>query len=140
MELSSSLEDYLEAIYAEVLKSGCAKVTDIAQILNVKKASVTGALNTLAKKGLVNYSPYSAVTLTPDGEKIAKDVAKRHRVMTDFFKNVLYLSEQEAIENACKMEHIMSEKMFKRMMKFSSYMQEICEEHPDIKEKIKNMY
>ena len=71
-KLSFSLEDYIEEIYNQVLRNGQAKVTAIADALNVKKASVTGALNTLAEKKLVNYAPYSPVTLTNEGEKIAK--------------------------------------------------------------------
>ena len=71
-KLSSSLEDYLEAIYNEVVKQGYAKVTDISNMLNVKKASVTGALNQLSSKKLINYMPYSSITLTPEGEKKAK--------------------------------------------------------------------
>ena len=52
--LSRSQEDYLEEIYKQVLKNGQAKVTDISLALNVKKASVTGALNALADKKLIN--------------------------------------------------------------------------------------
>ena len=56
-KLSFSLEDYIEEIYNEVLKTGQAKVTAIANALNVQKASVTGALNILADKKLINYLP-----------------------------------------------------------------------------------
>lgn len=140
MNLTSSQEDYLEAIYNEILNKGSAKVTDIASLLNVKKASVTGALNSLLKKELINYSPYSSITLTQSGEKVAKEVIKKHKVMADFFRNILHLNNQEAIEHACKMEHIMSDKMFKRMSKFSSYIQEICDKNPEIKAGIEKLY
>ena len=71
-KLSVSLEDYIEEIYIQVLKNGQAKVTDIANELKVKKASVTGALNILSTQKLINYAPYSPITLTSEGEKIAK--------------------------------------------------------------------
>lgn len=77
-KLSVSLEDYIEEIYTQVLKYGQAKVTAIAQALNVKKASVTGALNVLSEKNLINYAPYSAITLTSEGEKIAKNILQKN--------------------------------------------------------------
>ena len=140
MKLSESLEDYLEAIYNEILKKNEAKVTDISNILNVKKASVTGALINLKNKGLINYEPYSAITLTELGEKLAMDIFEKHKVMSEFLENILNLSKDEAIENACKMEHIMSETMFDRMTKFSVFIQELCKTHPELKEKISKLY
>lgn len=140
VKLSESLGDYLEAIYNEVVKKGEAKVTDISNILNVKKASVTGALISLKNKGLINYEPYSSITLTKSGEKHAIEIIRRHTVMCEFLENILNLSKEEAIENACKMEHIMSEVMFERMTKFSVFIQKLCENSPEIKEKIQKLY
>ena len=139
-KLSSSLEDYLETIYNEVQKNGFAKVTDISKILNVKKASVTGALNSLTAKKLINYAPYSAITLTAQGEKLAKEIFKRHETMPDFFSNLLHLPPEEAALNACKMEHIMSEEMFSRISKFSEFIQRYSDENKDFGKKIKELY
>ena len=77
-QLSHSQEDYLEEIYNQVLKNGYAKVTDISNALNVKKASVTGALNALASKKLINYEPYSKITLTKEGEEFAVKILNKH--------------------------------------------------------------
>jgi DtxR family Mn-dependent transcriptional regulator len=120
-KLSVSLEDYIEEIYTQVLKSGKAKVTAIADALNVKKASVTGALNVLQEKNLINYAPYSPVTLTSEGEKIAKNILIKHENLAEFFTEVLGTPKDEAIEIACKMEHIVSEKLFENMMKLTKY-------------------
>ena len=120
-KLSVSLEDYIEEIYKQVLKFGSAKVTEIAKSLNVKKASVTGALNILAEKNLVNYVPYSSITLTDEGERIAKNILKKHENLTEFFKEVLKIPDEEARETACKMEHIVSEKLFTNMVKLTKY-------------------
>lgn len=140
MRLSESLEDYLEAIYNEVKLKGEAKVTDISNVLNVKKASVTGALISLKNKKLINYEPYSSITLTKEGERLAAEIIERHTVMCEFLENILNLPKDEAIENACKMEHIMSEIMFERMTKFSIFVQELCKNSPELKEKILNLY
>lgn len=133
-KLSVSLEDYIEEIYTQVLKSGQAKVTLIADALGVKKASVTGALNTLSDKKLINYAPYSSITLTNEGEKIAKNILQKHENICEFFKVVLNIPEKEALETACKMEHIVSEKMFKNMVKLTKYVKF------EIKEQIDNLY
>lgn len=131
-KLSVSLEDYIEEIYNQVLKSGQAKVTAIANALGVKKASVTGALNILTEKKLINYSPYAPVTLTSEGEKIAKKILKKHENLAEFFVEVLNIPNNEAVEIACKMEHIVSEKLFKNMIKLTKFAKS--------NEEIKNLY
>lgn len=120
-KLSFSLEDYIEEIYNQVLKNGHAKVTAIADALGVRKASVTGALNVLSEKKLINYAPYSPITLTAQGEKIAKEVLKKHENLAEFFVEVLNIPRDEAIEIACKMEHIVSDKLFDNMVKLTEY-------------------
>lgn len=133
-KLSVSLEDYIEEIYNQILKNGQAKVTAIADNLKVRKASVTGALNILSDKKLINYAPYSAITLTLDGEKIAKNILKKHENITEFFTEVLNISENEARDTACKMEHIVSEKLFKNMIKLTKYIKS------NLKEEIRKIY
>lgn len=120
-KLSVSLEDYIEEIYSQVLKKGNAKVTEIASALNVRKASVTGALNVLSDKKLINYAPYAPITLTKQGEKIAKEVLRKHQNITEFFESILGMDNGEAAEIACKMEHIVSEKLFNNMVKLTEY-------------------
>lgn len=129
-KLSVSLEDYIEEIYSQVLKNGNAKVTEIASALNVRKASVTGALNVLSDKKLINYAPYAPITLTKQGENIAKEVLRKHQNITEFFESILGMDNGEAAEIACKMEHIVSEKLFNNMVKLTEY---IKSEQLDIK-------
>lgn len=119
--LSVSLEDYIEEIYIEISQTGHAKVTDIANKLGVKKASVSGALSNLAEKNLVNYAPYAQITLTEEGEKIAKNILLKHENLSSFFVEVLGADKHEAAEIACKMEHIVSDKIFENMVKLTNY-------------------
>ena len=133
-KLSVSLEDYIEEIYNQVLKNGQAKVTAIAETINVKKASVTGALNILSEKKLINYAPYSPITLTSKGEKIAKNILIKHENLSEFFMEVLGIEKEEALETACKMEHIVSDKLFDNMVKLTQYVKS------DLKDKIKKLY
>ncbi len=121
--VSASLEDYLEAIYHIVAAKGAARAKDIAQAMDVKNASVTQALRSLAEKNLVNYAPYEVITLTPEGETIARDVVWRHKTLERFLGEVLGLPETEADEGACRMEHAISRPILDRLLKFMEYFQ-----------------
>ena len=120
-QVSSSLEDYLEAIYHTVEAKGAARAKDLVLRLGVHNSSVTQALRTLSEKKLVNYAPYDVVTLTDSGERIALDVVKRHRVLSEFLNKVLGLPESEADEGACRMEHAINAQILNRLVKFVEY-------------------
>lgn len=117
-KLSHSLEDYLEEIYIQVLKQGFAKVTEISDSLNVRKASVTSALNHLSEKGLIFYEPYAVITMTDDGEKLAKKILTKHKVLSQFFGELLKL--ENSAEIACAVEHLISDENLKKIQKFVS--------------------
>ncbi|MDP8239490.1 MAG: metal-dependent transcriptional regulator [Candidatus Hatepunaea meridiana] len=119
--LSASLEDYLEAIYHIVKKKQAAKAKDIAMQLDVNSSSVTGALQSLSKRGLVNYAPYDLITLTPEGSRIAEDVIRRHKALYRFFTVVLSVDEVEAQEMACKMEHDISTSVLDRLIQYLDF-------------------
>ena len=119
--LSASLEDYLEAIYHLIAEKQAARVKDISTRLKVNYSSVTGALKALSERKLVNYAPYELVTLTPQGEVVARDVVRRHEVLSDFFVKVLAIDEKHADEAACKMEHAVSPKILERFVEFVEF-------------------
>ena len=123
--LSSNMEDYLEAIYHISLEKQAARAKDIAERMQVNKSSVTGALRSLSEKGYVNYAPYDIITLTAEGQTIAKDVVRRHETLKDFFVKILLLDEEEAEEASCKVEHAISDKILDRIINFVEFM-EIC--------------
>jgi DtxR family Mn-dependent transcriptional regulator len=118
LDLSASLEDYLEAIFILVQERRVARVKDIAERLGVQMPSVTGALRSLAKKGLVDHDPYSYITLTPKGERIARDLVRRHTVLTDFLTDFLGLDQGTAERNACEMEHAIEPIVLDRLVEF----------------------
>lgn len=119
--LTASLEDYLEAIFHVVAEKHAAKPSDIAKRLKITRASVTGALRTLAEKKLINYAPYDLVTLTQAGEVAAKDVVRRHEVLHDFFVDVLAVDETEASIAACQMEHSIPKAIVDRFIQFVDF-------------------
>ncbi len=119
--LSESLEDYLETILELEKTKKVARVKDIAEEMKVLRGTVTGALKTLAAKELINYEPYSFITLTRRGASIAREVTRRHAVIKNFLQNVLLLDTEKAEQNACKMEHAMDKTAIDRLVKFIEY-------------------
>ena len=119
--VSASLEDYLEAIYHIEASNGAARAKDIALAMDVKNASVTQALRSMAEKDLVNYAPYEVITLTKLGKQIALDVIRRHETLEMFLSQVLGLPKDAADENACRMEHSVSRSVLDRLIKFVEY-------------------
>lgn len=120
-KLSESMEDYLEAILDLEERYKVARTKDIAEKLGVQRGSVTGALKNLGEKGLINYAPYSFITLTKEGEKIAKEVRRCHMVLTDFLFRVLQLDADTASEAACRMEHTMDKHSIDRLVHFVEF-------------------
>jgi len=121
--LSESLEDYIEVIFRTILEKNEVKPKDIAQALHVAGASVTGALRALAEKGLIQYAPYDGIFLTPQGEKVAKDIYSRHQKLKSFLKNILQVEEKEADETACRMEHAISTKIINKLVRFVEFVE-----------------
>lgn len=119
--LSSGLEDYIEAIYIAQLQDNQLKGAQLARILNISRASVSEALTKLVNKELVTYNRYEFISLTEKGLAEAKRVYTKHHILEDFFKNVLGISPDEANENACKIEHIISENVLSKIEKFSNF-------------------
>ncbi len=121
-ELSSNLEDYIETIFILESEQKSARAKDIADRLGVSRASVTGALQTLAQKGLINYQPYSSVTLTPEGFRLASKVFHRHKVLHEFLHKVLQLPEEVAEANACRLEHFIDDQALERLILFAQFL------------------
>jgi DtxR family Mn-dependent transcriptional regulator len=122
--LSASLEDYLEAIFNIAGRSKIARSKDIAKLLGVSKASVTGALRMLKDKGLANYKPYGYVTLTETGQAAAAEVVNKHDVLKSFFIRILGVEPDIAQKAACKAEHALGPNIIARLLHFSEFASE----------------
>ena len=119
--LSSSLEDYLEAIFNLAKESKIARSKDIAKSLGVSRASVTGALRVLKEKGLANYKPYNYVTLTETGWATAAEIAQKHKILKAFFIDVLGIEPNTAQEAACKAEHALGPEIIVKLLCFIEF-------------------
>lgn len=113
--LSLSRQGYLETIFALCEDAGHAHGKAIAARLGVSMPSVSGALRALAADGLVNYRRRRAVTLTPKGEAIARELADRHAVIARFYERILGCSRVRANVLACRVEHVVDADFTRRM-------------------------
>ncbi len=121
-QLTSSLEDYLEAILFLIRRGRVARVRDIAKRVGVGMSSVTAALRALSKRGLVNYDPYQVITLTDAGREVAERIAQRHDVLRRFLTDVLGLDRELADTNACRMEHSIDADVLERLRDFAEFL------------------
>ncbi len=126
--LSASLEDYIEAIYLLGRDGNSVRPKEIIARLGVTGPSVTEALHLLKDKKLIGYVPYGPIRLTAMGEEVAQDVYHRHETLKQFFTEVLGLEEQLAEEGACKMEHLASADLIRRVVLYTRI---VKEEHND---------
>lgn len=119
--LSASLEDYLQVIFHLEESHRVARAKEIAAQMKVQRASVTGALKALASRGLINYSPYSHITLTVAGRHVAQDIVRRHNTLREFFVTTLQLDPQQAEANACRIEHAIDTVAVDRLVHFLEF-------------------
>ena len=122
-KLSSTMEDYLEAIAMLKKQNDVVRVRDISGLLGVKSSSVNAALKTLSKRGFVMHEKYGYVNLTSSGEKIARNVQSRHDLLLKFLTDILNINNDEALQDACRMEHAISSKTFDRLTKFIRFVE-----------------
>ena len=104
---SSAVEDYLERILELINTKGYARVVDIARSLEISQASVTNMIQRLDAEGLLKYEKYRGLVLTTAGETLAKNITRRHRLLTDFL-NLFGLDEQVIFLDVEGMEHHIS--------------------------------
>ena len=114
---SLTVENYVKAIYQVCFaQSGRPAATgQLAAALNVSPGSVTSMLKTLSESGLVTYTPYEGVRLTPAGSALALRVVRRHRLIELFLVKTLDLTWDEVHEEAEHMEHAVSDRLVDRI-------------------------
>lgn len=121
IKVSATLEDYVETIWTLQQTNRVARVKDIAAELDITRGSVSASLKTLAEKGLIDYAPYSFITLTPTGETLAKEIVRRHEALSRFFVDLLGLDPDKGEENACRVEHAVDKEAVDRLVSFMDF-------------------
>ena len=118
-KLTMAGEDYLEAIYRLKVEgdgkgTDAVRSVDVAELLGVSKASVSKALGALKEAGMVEQSRYGRVTLTMLGESYGKRVWRSHRILRTFLHDELGVEKDVADEEACLLEHYLSDDTMER--------------------------
>ncbi|MCR5674095.1 MAG: metal-dependent transcriptional regulator [Lachnospiraceae bacterium] len=111
MAIQESGEMYLETIYVLSQKKADVRAVDVADYMNFSKPSVSRAMGLLRDEGLLKKDTGNILKLTEAGEILAKRIYERHTVLTTLFIN-LGVDEKTAAEDACRIEHYISDKTF----------------------------
>lgn len=108
-----AVEDYLEKIEQLIAQKGYARVVDIAEGLKISQASVTAMVQRLDAEGFIKYEKYRGMILTSSGLEVARRIAHRHELLTDFLR-VLGISDEKIIYDDVEgMEHHISPETFR---------------------------
>ncbi len=119
MNTEKTTEDYLEAILMIKEKQGYVRSIDVAELLHVTKPSVTYSTKRLKEKGYLTNDHAGMLVLTDSGMEIAKKTYEKHKVLTDFFIK-LGVDPAVAAEDACKIEHDISEETFRALCSYAA--------------------
>ncbi len=114
--MRESGEMYLETIMILKEKGSNVRSIDVANYMNFSKPSVSRAMGVLKSGGYISIDEHGLITLTDSGKKIAESIYERHKVLTKFLTDI-GVDEKTAAEDACKIEHDISDKSFKAIKK-----------------------
>ena len=117
MKIQESAENYLEAIFILKQRKGYVRSIDIATRLGYSKPSVSRAVKLLRENDYITVDSDGAIGLTEAGQMIAEQMYERHTFLTQFLID-LGLDKQTAKEDACRIEHVISEETFERLKVF----------------------
>lgn len=105
---TQSIEDYIKAIFHLARDDKAVQTSAIAERLEVRPASVSNMMRRLAKLGLIDYEPYRGAILTGEGQRLARRMVRRHRLIERFLTEILGYSWEEVHDEAERLEHAVS--------------------------------
>lgn len=116
-------EDYLEKIEQLIARKGYARVVDIAAELKIAQASVTAMVQRLDAEGFIKYEKYRGMVLTSSGLEVARRIAHRHALLTDFLRTIGVADEKVIYEDVEGMEHHISPETFAAIEALTRYLE-----------------
>ncbi|MBO7451605.1 MAG: metal-dependent transcriptional regulator [Clostridiales bacterium] len=123
MPIQESGEMYLETILILSQQGGSVRSLDVANYMGYSKPSISRAMGILKSEGYITIDEDGFIKLTPEGSKIAKKIYERHIVISGLLKNI-GVDKKTAEEDACRIEHVISDKTFRAIKKFNKGLQE----------------
>ncbi len=118
MKIQESGENYLETILILDKKNGHVRSIDVANELGYTKASVSRAMGILKEAGYLVMEPNGSLVLTEEGRRRASAVYERHTVIAQFLQMTLGVDGETAVQDSCRIEHIISEESFRRIKEY----------------------
>lgn len=115
--LGESLENYLEAIVL-LEKNKEVRSIDLAHYMNVSRPSVNKAVNNLKAKGFITQQAYGTISLTEEGRQLANQILEKHQSITRFLTEALQLPLTIAEEDACRIEHVISNETYEAILQY----------------------
>jgi DtxR family Mn-dependent transcriptional regulator len=113
--LSDAIQDYLRAAYRLSEADGRTTTTALARAMGVSPASASAMVKKLAALGLVEHAPYRGLSLTPDGQRVAIEVIRHHRLLELYLAETLGLAVADVHAEADRLEHVLSEELEARI-------------------------
>ncbi|NCC14801.1 MAG: metal-dependent transcriptional regulator [Clostridia bacterium] len=117
MKVQESMEDYLETIYVLEKQTGYVRSIDIATALGFSKPSISNAMKKLKTNGYIEMEERGCIKLTEKGKALAMGTFERHCVISEILMG-FGVSKEAALEDACRIEHVISEETFTGMKNF----------------------
>ena len=108
-KISENIEEYLEVLYRNGSNGEQVSTTQLSKELDIAPGSVTQMLKKLEKLDYIVYTPYKGATLTDAGMEIAQKITRKHRILEKFLHDVLKVKEENIHDQACEMEHTLSD-------------------------------
>jgi Mn-dependent DtxR family transcriptional regulator len=121
--VTESMEDYLECIFDLESSKGYACVSDVAETLQLNRASTSIMVKRLGKLGFLRYEPYRGFALTPEGRRVAEKIRKRHALLADLFQ-LMGLGHRDHLSDIEGLEHHLSDRAFRRFGDLASHLRE----------------
>ena len=119
--VTESMEDYLECIFDLESTKGYACVSDVAETLQLNRASTSIMVQRLGKLGFLRYEPYRGFALTADGRRVAERIRKRHAMLADLFQ-LMGLAQRDHLPDLEGLEHHLSERAFRRFAELAAHL------------------
>lgn len=107
-KLSVTMESYLDAVLELSGNGDFVRLKDIADRIGVTKSTANAAMAALTENNLIQHERYGQIRLTESGLQMARSIAEKHKIIRQFFSEILKMSPDRADEDACAIEHVIS--------------------------------
>lgn len=137
-EITHSMGHYLMAIRDQLRELGYARVTDIANRLDISRSSASVAMASLRDKGYLTEDKNHFYRLTEEGERLATHIYGNHLLLESFFMKVLGISQETSLRDSCQIEHLLSRETSQKMLCFVQYLLDHEDELNTLLDRIRN--